>query len=58
MAAVLLPNSGLGASSVVVTCSSNYLSEVRVCMDRNLKPVPCVGQRECRVSSVRMPPVR
>lgn len=51
-------NSGLGASSVVVTCSSNYLSEVRVCMDRNLKPVPCVGQRECRVSSVRMPPVR
>lgn len=51
-------NPGLPAESVSVQCSSNYLSEVRVCLDKNLKPVPCKGQRSCRAAEVRMPPVR
>lgn len=51
-------NRGLSPASIAISCSSNYLSEVRICMDRELKPIPCSGQRECRAQSVRMPPVR
>ena len=51
-------NSGAPASAFVIGCSSNYLSEVRICLDRNLKPIPCQGQRDCRAPKVRMPPVR
>lgn len=54
----LQANRGLTPNMIAVACSSNYLSEVRVCLDRNLKPIPCVGQRECRATTVRMPPVR
>jgi len=51
-------NAGAPASAFVIGCSSNYLSEVRICLDRNLKPIPCQGQRDCRAPKVRMPPVR
>lgn len=51
-------NPGLPAEAVSVQCSANYLSEVRICVDKNLKPIPCQGQRSCRAQEVRMPPVR
>lgn len=51
-------NPGMPADSIAIACSSNFLSEVRVCLDRNLKPISCTGQRECRAPSVRIPPVR
>lgn len=54
----LQANPGLSANMIAVSCSANYLSEVRVCLDKNLKPIPCTGQRECRAATVRMPPVR
>ncbi len=54
----LQANPGLTAGMIAISCSANFLSEVRVCLDKNLKPIPCTGQRECRASSVRVPPVR
>lgn len=54
----LKANSAWPAQSFVVQCSSQYLSEVRLCLDRNLRPIPCQGQRGCRAPTVRMPPVR
>lgn len=54
----LQANPGMTADSIAIACSSNFLSEVRVCLDRNLRTIPCTGQRECRAPSVRIPPVR
>ncbi|HEY3440956.1 MAG TPA: ribonuclease T2 [Paludibaculum sp.] len=54
----LKANPGMTADSIAIQCSANYLSEVRVCLDRNLKPIPCADKRECRAPKVRMPPVR
>ncbi len=54
----LAANPGLPADGISIACSSNFLSEVRVCLDRDLKPIPCSGQRECKAPSVRIPPVR
>ena len=54
----LKANAGMKADGIAIACSSNFLSEVRVCLDRDLKPIPCTGQRECKASSVRIPPVR
>ncbi|MGJ5818882.1 ribonuclease T2 family protein [Paludibaculum fermentans] len=54
----LQANPGLTAGMIAISCSANFLSEVRVCLDKNLKPIPCTGQRECKASSVRVPPVR
>jgi len=51
-------NPGLTPDALSVQCSSNFLSEVRICLDRDLKPAPCQAQRECRVPAMRMPPVR
>lgn len=55
---IVKANPGLPEAALSVQCSSNYLSEVRVCMDKDLKPVPCQGQRSCKATEVRMPPVR
>jgi ribonuclease T2 len=54
----LAANPGMPAEALVVQCRSNTLSEVRVCLDKNLKPAACKGQRGCRAESVRVAPVR
>jgi ribonuclease T2 len=54
----LTANPGMPAEAVVVQCRSNTLSEVRVCLDKNLRPIPCKGQRGCRAESVRVAAVR
>ncbi|MGC4055009.1 MAG: ribonuclease T2 [Paludibaculum sp.] len=54
----LQENPGMTPGMIAISCSANFLSEVRVCLDKNLKPIPCTGQRECKASSVRVPPVR
>jgi ribonuclease T2 len=54
----LKANPGLTEDGISIGCSSNYLSEVRICLDRNLKPIRCASKRDCRATNVRMPPVR
>ncbi|HNY38877.1 MAG TPA: ribonuclease T2 [Bryobacteraceae bacterium] len=51
-------NPGMKESMLSVQCSRNVLSEVRICMGKDMKPEPCVSQPECRAEKMRVPPVR
>lgn len=53
-------NPGLSRGAVAVTCGSTRLSEVRICMSKDLKFRDCgeVDKRTCRRDKLVMPPVR
>ena len=53
-------NPGLSATAISVTCDSRRLSEVRICMSKDLQFRPCEenDRRACRRDQVLMPPVR
>jgi ribonuclease T2 len=53
-------NPGASAAGVAVTCSGRRLSEVRICMTKDLHFRECPEQRRgaCRRDQVVMPPVR
>ena len=59
-AAFIKVNPGLSASAISVTCTSRRLSEVRVCMSKDLQFRACeeIDRRACRRNEVVMPPVR
>jgi len=53
-------NPGLKREGIAVTCSSTRLSEVRICLSRDLQFREChdVDRRACRRDKLVMPPVR
>ncbi len=53
-------NAGFGLDSVHALCSGRFLSEVRICFSRDLKPRACgPGVRDtCAVDPVILRPVR
>jgi len=53
-------NPGLSSSAISVTCDSRRLSEVRVCLSKDLQFRACeeIDRRACRRDQVLMPPVR
>jgi ribonuclease T2 len=53
-------NPGLSSSAISVTCSSRRLSEVRICMSKDMQFRACeeIDRRACRRDEVVMPPVR
>ncbi|MDF3811721.1 MULTISPECIES: ribonuclease T2 [Rhodopseudomonas] len=53
-------NPGLSASAIAVSCDRNRLSEVRICLSKNLQFRACeeTDRRACRRNSVVMPPMR
>ncbi len=53
-------NPGLSSSAISVTCDSRRLSEVRVCLSKDLQFRSCeeIDRRACRRDQVVMPPVR
>ncbi len=53
-------NPGLTADAIAVTCDSRRLSEVRICLSKDLKFHACaeVSKRACRRDRLQMPPVR
>jgi ribonuclease T2 len=59
-AAFLKANAGLPAEGIAVTCDKHYLSEVRICMTRELefRPCPEIDRRACRLDKAVMPPTR
>jgi ribonuclease T2 len=58
--AFIKANPGLSNSAIAVTCDSKRLSEVRICMSKDLQFRACeeIDRRACRRDSVVMPPVR
>lgn len=53
-------NPGLSNSAIAVTCDRNRLTEVRVCMGKDLQFRACeeIDRRACRRDQVVMPPMR
>jgi ribonuclease T2 len=53
-------NPGLGRAAIAVTCNGTRLSEVRICLGKDLRFRDCaeVDRRACRRDRVSMPPVR
>lgn len=54
-------NPGMTPQSVAVLCSGNgrFLQEVRLCLDKNMKPRPCSADvKDCRSQQIIMQPVR
>jgi ribonuclease T2 len=58
--AFVAANPGLSRDAIAVTCDSRRLSEVRICMSKELKFRGCpeIDRRSCRNEKVVMPPVR
>jgi ribonuclease T2 len=53
-------NAGLSTSAIAVTCSRTRLSEVRICLSKDLQFRSCeeIDRRGCRRDQVAMPPMR
>src|ERR1700690_1735321 len=53
-------NPGLSSAAIAVTCNRTRLSEVRICMSKDLQFRACdeIDRRACRRDQVLMPPVR
>jgi ribonuclease T2 len=58
--AFVAANPGMSRAGVAVTCGDTRLSEVRICMSRDLqfRECPDVDRRACRREKLVMPPVR
>ncbi|WP_050424907.1 ribonuclease T2 family protein [Bradyrhizobium tropiciagri] len=58
--AFIKANPGLSNSAISVTCDSKRLSEVRICLSKDLQFRSCeeIDRRSCRRDQVLMPPVR
>jgi ribonuclease T2 len=58
--AFIKANPGLSRAGVAVTCGSTRLSEVRICMGKDLKFRECgeIDRRACRRDKLIMPPIR
>jgi ribonuclease T2 len=59
-AAFIKANPGLSDSAIAVTCNRTRLSEVRICLTKDLQFRGCeeIDRRACRRDSVVMPPMR
>jgi ribonuclease T2 len=59
-AAFIKANPGLSSSAVSVTCNRTRLSEVRICLSKDLQFRSCeeLDRRACRRDQVTMPPIR
>jgi ribonuclease T2 len=59
-AAFIKANPGLSTSAMAVTCNRTRLSEVRICMSKDLQFHDCaeIARRACSRDQVTMPPVR
>jgi ribonuclease T2 len=58
--AFIKANPGLSNAAIAVTCNRTRLSEVRICMNKDLKFRDCdeIDHRACRRDEVVMPPIR
>lgn len=58
--AFIKANPGLSSSAISVVCTSRRLSEVRLCMSKDMQFRACeeIDRRACRRDDVVMPPVR
>ncbi len=51
-------NPRLRTEDIRVSCGNNYLTAVSVCFTKSLDPADCGSLRDCRATTIRVPPVR
>lgn len=58
--AFIKANAGLSSAAISVTCNRTRLSEVRICLSKDLQFRACeeIERRACRRDQVTMPPIR
>jgi ribonuclease T2 len=58
--AFLKANAGMEADGVTVTCKEGYIQEVRICLSKDLKPVPCGRDvvKDCSLENALFTPIR
>ena len=58
--AFIKANPGLATGDIAVSCDRRYLTEVRLCLSKDLKFRACpeVAKRRCRNDKILMPPLR
>lgn len=58
--AFLKANASMPGDGIAVTCNKRYLSEVRICLTKDLKFRSCpeVDRRDCQLDTAVMPPTR
>lgn len=58
--AFIKANPGLAANGIAVTCNRSRLSEVRICLSKDLQFRSCeeIDRRACKRDQVSMPPMR
>ena len=58
--AFLKANPGLEKDMVTVTCRDAYIQEVRICLSRDLTPVPCGRDvvKDCSMKDALFEPIR
>ena len=58
--AFLKANPEMEPDGITITCRDGFIQEARICLSRDLNPVPC-GQdvvRDCRAQDAKFTPVR
>ncbi|PCJ08427.1 MAG: ribonuclease T [Rhodobacteraceae bacterium] len=58
--AFLKANPDLGKDSLTITCRDGYIQEARICLSKDLTPVPCGRDviLDCKLTNARFTPVR
>ncbi len=58
--AFLKANPGLQPDMITITCKQGYIEEVRLCLSRDLEPVPCGRDviRDCAATDALFDPIR
>lgn len=58
--AFLEANPGMAPDMITITCTDGHIQEARVCLSRDLDPVPCGRDvvRDCTMKDARFEPVR
>jgi ribonuclease T2 len=58
--AFLQDNPGLDKDAITITCRDGHIQEARICLSRDLKPVPCGRDviRDCSLKDAILEPVR
>jgi len=58
---LIMANPSIPESAVVISCDGDELSEVRVCLNKGLRPCPCssqVAKQMCSKGSITIKPLR
>ena len=58
--AFLKANANLEPDMITITCKQGYIEEVRLCLSRDLKPIPCGRDviRDCTAKDAVFDPIR